>query len=502
VTHDPANKSVRYASTVSVRLTWELAVPVKESKDCIISYRFTTTPGDIGFGLFYRETNGTESTLKELDRVPSHIGAANGTIHPACPGVLYFRWDNSYSWLTAKELTYVVEVTTQDPSAAAPTPDIMLRTPLKRPTPTSGPQDAALQQLAEQKEARRKEELEALQKQVASLQTEASLDKSELARAKGELARALEDKERLQKELSSAREEAQAKAEANCRARFENELLTLRATNGALLTKCDLLSQEVASFMMGQQHGLALPPHALRSPSPDHAAPKNVRLEHHFNVSIVNPSEPVSAQALTPTPPPPPLQQLEARGEASYQPPSPSPSSSRPVLADPQSSSSSSSSLSSSSSSSSDSEDVQAQGPGENVKMHPLLVPVNAMLYGLTLGSVNAWGGGAPAAGGVQGSETDEDKAAEDMRARELEVLRVEKPPRPEGLQRSPHPAPVQPPLKSILKKTPLSVSSLDSPGAPKLAARSSIGNDSTQTTPLVSPQSGLLGGVYPAAGL
>ena len=142
--------------------------------------------------------------------------------------------------------------------------------------------------------------------------------------------------------------------------------------------------------------------------------------------------------------------------------------------------------------------------------MHPLLVPVNAVLYGITLGSVNAWGSAGGAAAEVPGSETDDDKAAEGLRARELEVLRVEKPPRPEG-GRTPVP-PAQVPLKSILKKTPLSASASaslvspvggsSSPGAPKLAARTSVGSEATHTTPLVSPQSGLLGGVYPPAGL
>jgi len=60
---DPTTKTVRYASTVHVRLTWELPVPVKNPKGCTISYRFTTTPADISFGLFFRDVNGAESTL-------------------------------------------------------------------------------------------------------------------------------------------------------------------------------------------------------------------------------------------------------------------------------------------------------------------------------------------------------------------------------------------------------------------------------------------------------
>ena len=62
-TTDPINKTVRYSSTVHVRLTWELPVPVKNPKGCTIAYRFTTQPSDISFGLFFRDVNGNESTL-------------------------------------------------------------------------------------------------------------------------------------------------------------------------------------------------------------------------------------------------------------------------------------------------------------------------------------------------------------------------------------------------------------------------------------------------------
>ena len=108
--------TLRYSSTISVRLTWEL--PIKVPRNCAVSYRFTTSPADISFGLVFCDATGTESTLKEVDRVPSHIGAANGTIHPACEGTIYFRWDNSYSWLTAKELTYLIEVSRPGGAAA------------------------------------------------------------------------------------------------------------------------------------------------------------------------------------------------------------------------------------------------------------------------------------------------------------------------------------------------------------------------------------------------
>jgi len=69
---DPTSKTVRYAQTVNVRLTWELPVQVKNPKGCTIAYRFTTTPADISFGLYFRDANGTESTL--VSGLVGHMG--------------------------------------------------------------------------------------------------------------------------------------------------------------------------------------------------------------------------------------------------------------------------------------------------------------------------------------------------------------------------------------------------------------------------------------------
>ena len=71
---DPTSRVVRYAATTHVRLVWELPVAVKNPKGCTIAYRFTTTPGDISFGLSFRDASGTESTLVSSPFWPQPLG--------------------------------------------------------------------------------------------------------------------------------------------------------------------------------------------------------------------------------------------------------------------------------------------------------------------------------------------------------------------------------------------------------------------------------------------
>ena len=89
---------------------WELPIPINTPGSKVV-YRFSTSPGDIAFGINYKKSDGKEVNLKPIARVPSHIGSATGTIHPPKEdGVVFFVFDNSYSWLQSKQLTYNVEL--------------------------------------------------------------------------------------------------------------------------------------------------------------------------------------------------------------------------------------------------------------------------------------------------------------------------------------------------------------------------------------------------------
>jgi len=105
----PSSPPVIYNASINVRNDFILPIPV--SSDCSVSYKFTTKPKDISFGMVFKTSSGDEIVLRKKERLETHIAAAIGTIH--CPdqdGVLYLQWDNSYSWLTAKELSYEVEL--------------------------------------------------------------------------------------------------------------------------------------------------------------------------------------------------------------------------------------------------------------------------------------------------------------------------------------------------------------------------------------------------------
>ena len=105
----PSSPPVIYNATINVRNDFILPIPV--SSDCSVSYKFTTKPKDISFGLIFRTFSGDEIVLRKKERLETHIAAAIGTINcPDMDGILYLMWDNSYSWLTSKELTYSIEL--------------------------------------------------------------------------------------------------------------------------------------------------------------------------------------------------------------------------------------------------------------------------------------------------------------------------------------------------------------------------------------------------------
>lgn len=107
---DVDNKTVKYGSCVLVQNLWTLPIPISDPS-LSVHYRFATKPGDISFNIVFKPNDGDEVELRVLERYPSHIGAATGTISPLRKyGVLFFKFDNSYSWLQGKELSYIIEI--------------------------------------------------------------------------------------------------------------------------------------------------------------------------------------------------------------------------------------------------------------------------------------------------------------------------------------------------------------------------------------------------------
>ena len=492
--------------------------------------------------------------------MPSHIGAANGTIHPACSGVVYFRWDNSYSWLTAKELTYLVEVSNVEVPQQPVQPDVMMRTPMaprqqsrqqalpasQPPSPpqqqqqqrsvdsrgaqTLPPEDAnaaaltaaanaataaanAAASVAQAEASRLRADVDSLTQQLTAVRLEAAKDREELLylreqtllkapRDEGvadqltealqenarlqvdleqartakqsavqDLARAVHERSRADRELEQTRQAALALQEQVSslaaamelqRTRDSTEVLTLRATIEGLTSRGDQLASELKALRSA--------PPAVRFPSPTRAPPAaaaatvapahqpqtralSPHLEHPIapsppklpgletvvNVQIIDPHKPVDLDAAK--------QQLQAedfagtgddRGEGGF----------------------------------SGDGSAAAGAPVGGSGMHPLLVVPSAMVYGFTLGVVNPWGGspnvasetdsggpagvgaGAGAGAGAVEPPPSPERLAEiaarnaERQRQELEVLKVSKPPRPDGAR---DPAASGPP-RSILK--------------------------------------------------
>jgi hypothetical protein len=107
-----------------VKWNWTLSIPV-EMAGSIVNYSFCTQQGDIDFGITFipidpdnteqdsvaasKDKKGAAEVLEE-HRVPSEIEPISGVFRSPQEGTVVFYWDNSFSWITPKKLTYCIEV--------------------------------------------------------------------------------------------------------------------------------------------------------------------------------------------------------------------------------------------------------------------------------------------------------------------------------------------------------------------------------------------------------
>ncbi|XP_077539299.1 SEC14-like protein 2 [Haemaphysalis longicornis] len=91
---------------------WELPVQVSRSGEQL-SWSFQTASGDLAFGLRYESPFGgsVAEYLIEPQRLSScSLCPEQGRLVCEKPGNYVLEFDNSYSWVTAKTLAYIVEV--------------------------------------------------------------------------------------------------------------------------------------------------------------------------------------------------------------------------------------------------------------------------------------------------------------------------------------------------------------------------------------------------------
>lgn len=95
---------------VQVGETFELSIPVT-AEGSILKYWFKTDGLDIGFEVILN-TDVNSAVVVPYERVESHVEVVQEEKGPFAieSGALVLRWDNSYSWLRGKRLTYSVEL--------------------------------------------------------------------------------------------------------------------------------------------------------------------------------------------------------------------------------------------------------------------------------------------------------------------------------------------------------------------------------------------------------
>ena len=119
-----------YESTdIVVKWNWTLSIPI-DLAGSIVNYSFCTQQGDIDFGITFipldKDSDDDSHTqhlrkdkkadkkdsaeVLEEHRVPSDIEPISGVFRSPQEGTIVFYWDNSFSWITPKKLTYCIEV--------------------------------------------------------------------------------------------------------------------------------------------------------------------------------------------------------------------------------------------------------------------------------------------------------------------------------------------------------------------------------------------------------
>jgi hypothetical protein len=88
-----------------------LEIPIVLS-DAVVTYKFTTLHGDIGYGINFlpNDNSSQEIEVLPMTRCPSDIEEIIGTYKAPSEGTVVIYWDNSFSWFTPKNLSYKIEV--------------------------------------------------------------------------------------------------------------------------------------------------------------------------------------------------------------------------------------------------------------------------------------------------------------------------------------------------------------------------------------------------------
>ncbi|XP_068613353.1 SEC14-like protein 2 [Brachionichthys hirsutus] len=83
---------------------------------CVLRWQFATESADIGFGVFLKDRKGERKKAAEMravvpsQRYNAHLVPEDGSLTCERPGVYVLRFDNTYSILQTKKISFTVEV--------------------------------------------------------------------------------------------------------------------------------------------------------------------------------------------------------------------------------------------------------------------------------------------------------------------------------------------------------------------------------------------------------
>ncbi|XP_075289629.1 SEC14-like protein 2 isoform X2 [Opisthocomus hoazin] len=91
---------------------------------CVLRWQFRSEGADVGFGVYLKTKIGERQRAGEMaevyptQRYNSHMVPEDGSLTCSAPGIYVLRFDNTYSYLHAKKVSYSVEVLLPDAAAA------------------------------------------------------------------------------------------------------------------------------------------------------------------------------------------------------------------------------------------------------------------------------------------------------------------------------------------------------------------------------------------------
>uniref|UniRef100_A0A8C9RTH7 SEC14-like protein 2 n=1 Tax=Scleropages formosus TaxID=113540 RepID=A0A8C9RTH7_SCLFO len=96
------------------------------SPGCVLRWQFASQGADIGFGIFMKTKVGTRQRAGDMlevlpsQRYNAHLVPEDGSLTCADPGVYVLRFDNTYSVLQSKKISFTVEVLLPDTMPQSP----------------------------------------------------------------------------------------------------------------------------------------------------------------------------------------------------------------------------------------------------------------------------------------------------------------------------------------------------------------------------------------------